>query len=200
MLRRLAAFVLVFVLCSGALAAQTLQMDPTPPSRAQVLSLLTAMGIRETVENSLKNAQQRIKASAHAAYLKRNPKADAATLKKLDDVFDSTPIFGFDDISEALVSVYQKNLDASDVQAGIDFYTSATGQRLIHKVNAIIREANEASQELVQEKLQNYADTLTRKLQAFDQENRPQPSTGDPSAPAGSGKPASGDAKPAPKN
>ncbi len=196
MLRRLATLVLTFVVCSGALAAQTLQMDPTPPSRAQVLSLLTAMGIRETVENSLKNAQQRIKASAQAAYLKRNPKADAATLKKLDNVFDGTPIFGFDDISETLVSVYQKNLDAADVQAGIDFYTSPAGQRLIHKVNAIIREANEASQALVQEKLQTYADTLTRKLQAFDQETRPQPSTGDPSAPAGGDKAA----KPAPKS
>ena len=200
MLRRLATLFVLMAVFTAALAAQSIQMDPTPPSRAQVLNLLTAMGIRETVENSLKNAQQRVKASAHAAYLKRNPKADAAMLKKLDDVFDSTPIFGFDDISETLVSVYQKNLDAADVQAGIDFYSSPAGQRLIHKVNSIISEANKASQELVQEKLQNSADTLTRKLLAFDQENPSQPSTGAPSAPSGGDRPAGGEARPAPKS
>ena len=65
---------------------------------------------------------------------KKNPDADAATLKKLDDVFDSTPLFGFEAISETLVAAYQKNLSAADVQAGIDFYTSEAGKRLLEKV------------------------------------------------------------------
>ena len=79
------------------------------------------------MDASLKSAQNKIKNAARASFQKKYPEADAATLKKLDEVFDSTPLFGFDTISEPLVAAYQKNLSAADVQAGIDFYSSDAG-------------------------------------------------------------------------
>ena len=74
--------------------------------------------------------------------IKKYPEADAATLKKLDEAFDGTPLFGFETISEPLVAAYQKNLSAADVQAGIDFYSSEVGKRLLGKLPAIQREAS----------------------------------------------------------
>lgn len=170
MVRHIGVLVLLVALASGAAVAQGLAMDPTPPSRAQVLALLTAMGIRENVESSLHRAQASVKASAHAALKKKHPEATADDLKKLDAIFDTTPLFGFEDISEILVEVYRKNLSAADVQAGIDFYTSEAGQRLVGKLPAIIREANDSSQQAVQQKLENYADSIQRKLTAFQAE------------------------------
>ncbi|MGC2209477.1 MAG: DUF2059 domain-containing protein [Candidatus Korobacteraceae bacterium] len=171
------------VLCGAALA-QTVTLDTTPPSRAQVLQLMRAMGVQQSVDESLRSTQAKIKAAARAAFEKKDPNADAATLKKLGEVFDSTPLFTFEDISEAIIPVYQKNLSAGDVQAGIDFYNSEAGKRLLEKVPVILREANEQGGQLVQTKLQAYSEELERKLGAFESEVNSQkpPETPQPKA------------------
>jgi hypothetical protein len=171
MVRRLGVLALLFTMMCGAAmaqgATQSIALDPTPPSRAQVLAFMTAMGIQQNVDTALKNAQDKVKAAARASYKKNHSDADAASLKKLDEVFDSTPLFGFTEISETIVSVYQKNLSASDVQAGIDFYSSEAGKRLVQKIPMILRQTNENSQQIVQQKLAAYGDEIARKLEAF---------------------------------
>lgn len=170
MMGRLGVLVLLFSMMCGAGLAQTVAMDATPPSRAQVLTLMSAMTIRQNVEASLQGTQNKIKLAARTSFLKKNPDADVATLKKLDAVFDSTKMFTFDEISETLIPVYQKNLSASDVQAAIDFYNSEAGKRLLEKLPAIVRESNESGGQLVQSKLKAYSDELGRKLEAFQAE------------------------------
>ena len=132
------------------------------------------MGVQQSVDESLRATQEKMKAAAQAAFEKKNPGADPATLKKLDGVFDSTPLFTFEDVAEAIIPVYQKNLSAGDVQAGIDFYSSDAGKRLLEKVPLIIREANQQGGQLVQEKLKAYSEELERKLVAFEGEVNPQ--------------------------
>jgi hypothetical protein len=161
---------LLSCLLCGAALAQTVALDTTPPSRAQVLKLMSAMGVQQSVDESLRSTQAKIKAAARAAFEKKDPNADAAALKKLDDVFDSTPLFTFEDISEAIIPVYQKSLSAADVQAAIDFYSSEAGKRLLEKVPVILREANEQGGKLVQTKLRAYSEELERKLAAFESE------------------------------
>src|ERR1700680_256881 len=112
MIRRLGVLVLLFTTMCGVGLAQGVALDSTPPSRAQVLTLIAAMGVQENVNNSLKSTQNKIKVAARTSFLKKNPEADADTLKKLDNVFDSTPLFGFEGLSETLIPVYQKNLNA----------------------------------------------------------------------------------------
>jgi hypothetical protein len=160
--------VLLTAMC-GVSAAQV-ALDPTPPSRAQVLQLMSAMGVQQSLDASLKSTQNKLKNAARASFLKKYPEADAATVKKLDDVFDTTPLFGFESLTEPLVAAYQKNLSATDVQAGIDFYNSEPGKRLLAKLPAIQREANETGGKLVQEKLAAYSEELERKLAAFQAE------------------------------
>ncbi len=107
-----------------------------------------------------KTRRTNCKSAARDSFQKKNPDADAATLKKLDEVFDSTPLFSFEAISESLIPAYQKNLSAADVQAGIDFYSSEAGKRLLEKLPAIMREANESGGQLVQQKLAAYSEEL----------------------------------------
>ena len=170
MIQRMGVLVLLMSAMCGAGLAQTVALDPTPPSRAQVLQLMSAMGVQQAVDASLKNMQNKIRIAARASFQKKYPDVDEGTLKKLDEVFDSTPLFGFDLLSEPLVAAYQKNLSASDVQAGIDFYNSEPGQRLLSKLPAIQREANETGGQLVQQKLAAYSQELERKLQEFQAE------------------------------
>lgn len=170
MVRRFGLLVLLVVAMCGAGLGQEAALDSTPPSRAQVLKLLASMGIQQNIDAALRNTQNRLKVTARAAFQKKNPDADAATLKKLDEIFDSTPLFSFEDISESVIPAYQNNLSASDVQAGIDFYTSEAGKRLLGKLSAIQREANESGGKLVQQKLAAYSEQLTHKLEAFESE------------------------------
>jgi hypothetical protein len=173
-IRRLGVLALLFAVLCGTALAQTVALDTTPPSRAQVLKLMSAMGVQQSVDASLRTTQDKVKAAARASFQKKKPDADAATLKKLDDVFDSTPLFTFEDISEAIIPAYQKNLSAGDVQAGIDFYSSDAGKRLLEKIPVILREANEQGGQLVQQKLKTYSEELERKLDAFETEANPQ--------------------------
>jgi hypothetical protein len=131
---------------------------------------MSAMGIQQSVDASLKGMQNKIRMAARASFQKKYPDADGATLKKLDAVFNSTELFGFEALSEPLIAAYQKNLSASDVQAGIDFYSSDAGQRLLEKVPLIIREASESGGKQVQLKLAAYSEELERKLTAFQSE------------------------------
>jgi hypothetical protein len=170
MIRRLGVLVLLFTTMCGMGLAQGVALDSTPPSRAQVLKLMSATGIQQSVDASLKNMQNKIRLAARASFQKKYPDADDATLKKLDEVFNSTELFGFEALSDPLVAAYQKNLNASDVQAGIDFYSSDAGQRLLQKVPLIIREASESGGALVQQKLAAYSEVLERKLAAFQAE------------------------------
>jgi hypothetical protein len=170
MVRRLGALVLLAATMCGAGLAQEVTLDRTPLSRAQVLALMSSMGVQQNIDASLTAMQGKIKAAARASFLKRNPSADAATLKKLDAVFDTTPLFSFDAISEPLIAVYQKNLGAADVQAAIDFYTSDAGKRMLAKLAVIQRETNEGGGKLVQQKLAAYSEELERKLTAFRSE------------------------------
>lgn len=182
MIRRMGVLVLLFTMMCGAGLAQAVALDATPPSRAQVLKLMSAMSVQQNVDTSLRSTQDKIKLAARTSFLKKNPGASEATLKKLDGIFDTTKIFSFEDISETLIPVYQKNLSASDVQAGIDFYDSDAGKRLLEKIPVIIRESNESGGQLVQQKLRAYSEELERKLEAFQAEvDKEKPATADKS-------------------
>ena len=61
MIRRLGVLVLLFAMMCGMGLAQSVTLDSTPPSRAQVLKLMSAMGIQQSVDASLKNTQSKLK-------------------------------------------------------------------------------------------------------------------------------------------
>ncbi len=170
MIRRMGVLVLLMAAMCGVSLGQQVALDSTPPSRAQVLKLMSAMGVQQSIDSSLQKTQESVKLAARSSFLKKNPEADAATLKKLDEIFDSTPLFSFEAVSEALIPAYEKNLSASDVQAGIDFYSSEAGKRMLEKMPEIIHEANESGGKLVQQKLAAYSEELERKLHSFQAE------------------------------
>jgi hypothetical protein len=177
-------FVFFFLLAAalGSAARAQVALDPSPPSRAQVLQLMAAMGVQQRVDASLKNAQQKVREAARTAFHKNYPDAAPALLKKIDAVFDSTPVFNFDEISEPLIAAYEKNLSAVDVQAGIDFYTSEAGRHLLDKLPAIQRETNSSGGALISQKLAAYTEEIERKLAEVREEaERQQPKPADAS-------------------
>jgi hypothetical protein len=193
---RWGAWIVLCAVMSGAAMAQAPKASgSTPPSREQVLKLMSAMGVQQSVDESLHQAQSKLKDAARESFLKQYPNADAATLKKLDAVVDDTPFFKFEDIAEVVIPVYQRNLSADDVQAGIDFYSSEHGKRLLEKVPVILREANEEGGKVVQSKMEAYGDTLERNLEAFRAQVQKTPPPASQPAAGGAGKAKEGKSK-----
>lgn len=189
---------LCVVMCGAATAQAAASANSDQPSREQVLKLMSVMEVQQSVDRSLHEAQIQVKDAARESFVKQNPQADDATLKKLDAVFDSTPFFKFEDIAEVVVPIYQKNLTAADVQAGIDFYSSPAGKRLLEKVPEILHEANEEGGKLVQKKMEAYGEELERKLEAFQSELRSQQAP-PPAVDAAKAPPANTEQKTAPE-
>lgn len=174
MIRRVGWLVLLTAAMWGVGLGEESTPASTQPTGTQVLQLMSAMGVQQEIDSALQSTQNTMKQSARIAFLKKHPDADAETLKKLDEVFDSTQLFNFEAVSESLIPAYQRNLTAADVQAGIDFYTSEAGKRLLAKLPKVIHEANEGGGQLVQQKLEAYSEELQRKLEAFEAElNKP---------------------------
>ncbi len=182
---RLGTFLLSVVLCMALSGAATAQAASDQPSREQVLKLMSAMGVQQSVEEALHRSQDSIKDAARETFMKNTPGTiDEATQKKMNEILDSEPFFKFDDLIDVVIPIYQKNLSAADVQAGIEFYSSPPGKRLMEKVPDILREANEAGGKIAQQKMEKYAEQLDRKLQVLQAElQAKQPA----SKPAGAG-------------
>jgi hypothetical protein len=173
MIGRFGALILLCTMAYGAATAQAAPGSNQQPSREEVLKLMAAMGIQKSIDDSLHQSQLRLIDSARESFLKQNPGLDEAGKKKLDEVFTGTPFFKFEDIAEAVIPVYQKNLRAADVQAGIDFYSSEPGKRLLEKVPEIMREANDQGGQLVEKKMDAYTDELQRKMEALQNQLHP---------------------------
>ena len=156
------------VLCLTMSGAAVADAAADQPSREQVLKLMTVMGVQQSVEESLARSQAGIKDAARETFFKNTPGTiDDATKKKVEEILDAEPFFKFDDLSEAVIPIYQKNLSAADVQAGIDFYSSPSGKRILEKVPGILHDANESAGKIAEQKMEKYAEQLDRKLQVL---------------------------------
>ena len=168
---RLGIFLLSVVLCTTLSGAATAQAAGDQPTREQVLKLMSVMGVQQSVEEALQRSKTSIKDTARDTFLKNTPGTlDDATKKKMEDILEAEPFFKFDDLADVVVPIYQKNLTGTDVKAGIDFYSSPSGKRLIEKVPEILRQANEAAGAVAQQKMEKYAEQLDRKLQVLQAE------------------------------
>ena len=180
---RLGAFLLSAVLCVALSGAATAQAAGAQPSREQVLKLMSVMGVQQSVEEALHRSQISIKDTARETFLKNTPGTiDDATQKKMDEIIEGEPFINFDELIDVVVPIYQKNLSAADVQAGIEFYSSPPGKRLMEKMPDILREANETGGKIAQQKMEKYAEMLDRKLQVLQAEVQKKQSASKPDA------------------
>ena len=67
MIRRVGGLVLLTAAMWGAALGQV-ALESTPPSRAQVLKLMSAMGVQENIDTSLQKMQNKLKQAAHDSF------------------------------------------------------------------------------------------------------------------------------------
>ena len=170
MIRRLGVLVLADGGAVGRGTGAAGHAGSTPPSRAQVLKLMSAMGVQQSVDSSLQSAQNQLKLAARNAFLKKNPEADAATLKKLDEVFDSTQLFSFEDSFRGADSGVPEESERRGRAGGNRFLLLRGWKTAAGKVAGDHSRGQRERRTTGAEKLEAYSEELERKLKAFQAE------------------------------
>ena len=151
------------VLCLGLVPVAFAQND------------LSAPATREDIEHYLdvihsqQMAQQMVAAMAgpmhkmvHDQYLKNQDKLPAdfeqREMKVLDEMFQNMPL---DEMMQAMIPVYQKHFTKGDVDALIAFYSSPTGQKMLHELPSIMSEAMESMTPL----MEKYMETVKQRIE-----------------------------------
>lgn len=114
--------------------------------RADVLKLFEVMQIRQQMEQAIQQVASQTRMMSHEAIRKRHPEITEEEMTRLDAVSELTmKSISVEDVLEDTVPVYQKHLSKADVSAIIGFYSSATGQKILHEMPAMVSESMQAA-------------------------------------------------------
>ena len=162
---------LSLVFCSAALWAQAPEAQapekhasepqaaaaqaPEPQAdRADVVKLFEVMQIRQQMEQAIQQVASQTRMMSHEAIRKRHPEITEEEMTRWDAVSELTmKSISVEDVLEDTVPVYQKHLSKADVSAIIEFYSSATGQKILHEMPAMVSESMQAAYPRMQKQM-----------------------------------------------
>jgi uncharacterized protein len=134
MLRRALALVLVLVVVAGAAAQDGKDARDVKTKKA-----------RKFLQLSSQPELLKLQLAQMTEQLSKNPRITPAFMDKWKEL--ATP----EDMLEAIVPVYEKHFDESDLDALIAFYETPVGRKLAEKNAAIFKDTSAAGQKWVQD-------------------------------------------------
>jgi hypothetical protein len=133
----------ICLLLNTAAFAQT--AGDAPATKDDIELYLRAMHshdmIQRTMEAELKPMHQIMRDQFEKDGLKVPADAEASFNKMMDDLLTHMPI---DEMTQAMVPVYQKHFTKGDIDSLIAFYTSPTGQKVLQEMPEITGETMQA--------------------------------------------------------
>lgn len=142
--------------------------EDTPATHQEILDLFTLMHIREQVEQVMQAIALQPRTIVHDSLKRRNPRLTREDLARLDrftiDIMKDLPI---DDTVEDMISIYQKRLTKTNVQAMTTFYLSPTRQKLLREMPGMTIESMQAASPRIQA-LMDMDKVLERAVQMAD--------------------------------
>jgi hypothetical protein len=145
-----------------AVGAVAQQADANAPAtREDVEKYLAAINSHQMMAQMMDAMAKPMHQMVHDQYLKDKDKLPAdfeeRTIKMLDDLFRDMP---FDQMMQATVPVYQKHLTKGDIDALVAFYSSPTGQKMLHELPAIMGETMQA----MMPSMEKYMETVRQRI------------------------------------
>jgi len=145
-----AVFFILVTLCLSIPALSQVNVsiaDDPAASREDVLKLFDVMQMREQMNQVMRQVTIQMRGMTDEQMKKQNPNISAEELAKIDarseKLIEAVPV---SDMLDDMVPVYQKHLTKGDVQAMITFYSSPTGQKILHEMPAMTAEGMQALQ------------------------------------------------------
>jgi hypothetical protein len=155
---------------AAARARSSNQASADAPTRDQVMTLLDLLQVRKTMSVMLESMKQVMREGAERSFRERvpnpTPKQLAALHGMFDDIVDATSM---DDMINALIPIYQRHLTKADIEEMIRFYSSPTGQKLLHEQPAIIQESMQAGAEVQQRRMDEIKAKIQQRMQQIEE-------------------------------
>jgi hypothetical protein len=146
---RTAIVSLLIAMLVSPLCAQT--AADSPATRDEILALFNLMHVREQVQPAMEFVARQQRAIIHDNLKRQTPRISPENLAKLDqfttDIMKELPVDG---MLEDMIPVYQRHLTKNDVDAMSAFYSSPTGQKLLHEMPAMTTESMQAASPRIQ--------------------------------------------------
>jgi hypothetical protein len=124
------------------------------PTQDQVMKLLDLLQVRKSMALMMDGMKQAMKQGAEEAFRERVPNPTPKQLEALngmvDDMMADMPL---NELIEAMVPIYRRHLNKSDVNEVIRFYSSTVGQKLLREQPQMIQEGMQAGVEIQQKRM-----------------------------------------------
>jgi len=136
------------------------------PNRDQVMTLLNLMQVRKSMMAAMEGMKEVMKQSAEESLRQKvtdpTPQQLAALRGMFDDIVSVMPL---DEMESAIVAIYQRHLSKADVEEMIRFYSSPTGQKLIHEQPQIMQESMQAGAAIQQKRAGEIEAKIQKRIQ-----------------------------------
>jgi hypothetical protein len=159
---RMKSMLLAVVLCLGLLPT-AFALDPNAPAtREDIEHYLNVVHSQQMMQKMLVAMSGPMHTMVHDQYLKNQDKLPAdfeqRETRVLDEMFQNMPV---NEMMQAMAPVYQRHFTKGDVDALIAFYSSPTGQKMLHELPSIMSEAMESMTPL----MEKYMETVKQRIQ-----------------------------------
>lgn len=160
---RMKSLLLAVVLCVGLVPAAFAQDDPgAPATREDIERYLNVVHSQRMTQQMLVAMAGPMHKMVHDQYLKNQDKLPAdfeqREMRVLDEMFQNMPV---NEMTQAMIPVYQRHFTKGDVDALIAFYSSPTGQKMLQELPSIMGEAMESMTPL----MEKYMETVKLRIQ-----------------------------------
>lgn len=177
--RILVISVLCLSLCSVGFAQQNI-VDP-PATKADVERYFEAVHVHEMMAQMVEAMSGPMHQIIHDEFErdkdKLPPDFEARMNKMLDDMMANMP---WDDLIQAMIPAYEKHFTKSDMDALVAFYSTPSGQKILHELPAVTAESMQTAMPIAQK----YMEGMTDKMQQQMAEMLKESSKTQPRAPA----------------
>lgn len=170
-----------FILCFLPGVAQQNPAD-APATKADIEKYLEVMHAREMMIKTVDAMTEPMHRMIHEQFLKSKNSLPAdfegRMNKMMDDMLHDMP---WDEVLQSMVPVYQKHLTKGDVDALVTFYSSPTGQKVLHDMPAIMADAMQVSMPIIRDHVEKMTERLQEEAIAMSKESqKPAPPSASP--------------------
>jgi hypothetical protein len=159
-------FLLISLLLGLSMPNLFAQTSDAPATREDILKLFDTMKIHQQMRLVMDSVVKQQRAMIHDALKKREPLITEQDMARIDQfAADTVKDMPIEDLLNDMIPVYQKHLSRSDVDAMNTFYSSPTGQKLLHEMPAMTAESMQAAgphMQAMMEKVMDRAEQAAR--------------------------------------
>ena len=161
--------VLCFAFCLTGVAQQN--AADAPASKEDVQRYLDAIHSHDMMKQMIDVMSKPMHQMIHEQFLKNQdklpPDFEDRMNKFLDAAWSQTYL---DEIMEAMIPAYEKHFTKSDIDALISFYSSPTGQKMLHEMPAVMADSMQAAMPVIQKQVEKIQEQVQEQVAELTKE------------------------------